>query len=83
MFQIDHKYLNCVSEWSQYGAEWKSANNVQGRYAQGILNAQNNFKLNFFVPQVTETEALIEKHFYRIEVIQKVLAKKAMEEEER
>ena len=34
-------------------------------------------------PQVTETRALIEKHYYRIDVIQKVLAKKAMEEEER
>ena len=34
-------------------------------------------------PQVTETKALIEKHYYRIDVIQKVLAKKAMEEEER
>jgi len=33
--------------------------------------------------KVTETKALIEKHYYRIDVIQKVLAKKAMEEEER
>ena len=41
------------------------------------------FKFNSFFPQVTETRALIEKHYYRIDVIQKVLAKKAMEEEER
>ena len=33
--------------------------------------------------QVTETKALIEKHYYRIDVIEKVLAKKVMEEEER
>lgn len=33
--------------------------------------------------KVTETKALIEKHYYRIDVIQKVLAKKAMEEKER
>ena len=32
---------------------------------------------------MTETKALIEKHYYRIDVIEKVLAKKAMEEEER
>ena len=38
---------------------------------------------NIVAIQVTETRALIEKHYYRIDVIEKVLAKKAMEEEER
>ena len=38
---------------------------------------------NIVAFQVTETKALIEKHYYRIDVIEKVLAKKAMEEEER
>ena len=38
---------------------------------------------NIVAIQVTETKALIEKHYYRIDVIEKVLAKKAMEEEER
>merc|ERR1712226_1282186 len=33
--------------------------------------------------KVTETRALIEKHYYRIDVIQGILAGKEMEEEER
>ena len=33
--------------------------------------------------QVTETKALIEKHYYRIDVIEKVLAKRDMEEKDR
>ena len=66
------------------GGEWKISNNVKGCHAQGILCNAKQSQVNFFPnPQVTETKALIEKHYYRIDVIQKVLAKKAMEEEER
>ena len=69
-------------QWSLNGGEWKS--NIKGCHAQGDFkkNIYESLSLTLF-PQVTETRALIEKHYYRIDVIQKLLAKKATEEEER
>ena len=74
----------CVSEWShQDGGERKIASPVQGGHAQGADTKFMIWTSNIVAIQVTETKALIEKHYYRIDVIEKVLAKKAMEEEER
>ena len=74
----------CVSEWShQDGGERKITSPVQGSHAQGADTKFLRWTSNLVAIQVTETKALIEKHYYRIDVIEKVLAKKAMEEEER
>ena len=71
----------------QNGAGWKGTIHIEGCYAQGMFLNRKTISWNTIQtlspPQVTETKALIEKHYYRIDVIEKVLAKKAMEEEER
>ena len=75
-----------VSEWPrshQDGGERKITSPVQGSHAQGADTKFLRWTSNLVAIQVTETKALIEKHYYRIDVIEKVLAKKAMEEEER
>ena len=71
-------------QWShQDGGERKITSPVQGGHAQGADTKFMRWTSNIVAFQVTETKALIEKHYYRIDVIEKVLAKKAMEEEER
>ena len=73
-----------VVSWSdQDGGERKITSPVQGGHAQGADAKFMRWTSDIVAIQVTETKALIEKHYYRIDVIEKVLAKKAMEEEER
>ena len=74
VFQID-----CNSEWMGSAKTPPISKSVMHKvfWHKTIFCKQSCFS------EVTETKALIEKHYYRIDVIQKVLAKKAMEEKER
>ena len=77
------RYSKCVSDWLQFRMDGSEKTPpISKSVMHKVFWHKTIFCQQSCFSEVTE-KALIEKHYYRIDVIQKVLAKKAMEEKER
>ena len=78
------RYSKCVSDWLLFRMDGiEKTPPISKSVMHKVFWHKTIFCKQSCFSEVTETKALIEKHYYRIDVIQKVLAKKAMEEKER